>query len=512
MSASDVMARLQAHLRGEPVPTGATLPFARVSDEERLIVAFVRMGGESLPWGIAHGCPGDEPTLLTVPEPRNRDLVAAMCARFTRALDRHLPHPSVASEAEIAQLPVDRQLWVPGASHLEMLHLLALRYTRARKGDADRVAVLNRLGRAAGFLLREACRPGQTRVLDAAAVLRELWAVPAEDARQAHLGFSLAWHGPGDSDVRRAAAREAEARSVGVTMDPDVENEDLEPLVEAWNGAGDPSSRDRIAARIADILEPELRRRFERTEAAVRLVDADPRVANPELGAMQSVALEELRRQYWEVEVSLLGDEDAFIADPETDHYPPGAASRFFAHERSAEEWDGALVHGDGDLVARLLETGDAVEGTLRRVVDENPGRGRTPVWTVVASAASPLRLRVGSRVCPVGQRKRVGRVRSVSLVDDERHLEIEIQGGKTRRAIPDAPAAHDASALEGTTIQLVAAADGSLALTKSLGVWNGDGPGAWLTHARPRPLPAPPKSRREDLLSLVEGLKGTNG
>lgn len=59
-----------------------------------LIVCFVRMGGESAPWGIVFGPPDKAPTILTVPEPRNRDFVAAMVARFAPALLKHLQHPA----------------------------------------------------------------------------------------------------------------------------------------------------------------------------------------------------------------------------------------------------------------------------------------------------------------------------------------------------------------------------------------------------------------------------------
>lgn len=50
---------------------------------------------------------------------------------------------------------------MPNPTHLEMLHNLAYAYTFTRFGDPSRVELLNRLGRAAGWLFREAQRPGQ---------------------------------------------------------------------------------------------------------------------------------------------------------------------------------------------------------------------------------------------------------------------------------------------------------------------------------------------------------------
>ena len=493
MSAFETVARLRALAQGAPVAITSALPFPRVGDDQRFILAFVRMGGESLPWGVAFGRPGATPTLLTVPEPRDRDRVAGMCAQLSGALHDYLA-------------PVDSQLWMPGGAHVEMLHLLALRYGKARHGDEERLALLHSLARACGFLFREHGRSGQMRVFDAARTLRELYAVPAEDIRQAHLGFALAWHETaGDADTRRRAAREAERRSVGVSLDPDLENDVLAPLVIAHREAADATEKDRIAARIHEVLAPELARRFELTRRAVHLVDADPRSENPCLDELRTLASEELEDQYLRPEAELRSGGTAFILDAETDHSPPGAAARYFVQERS-QALLGRLAHGDPDLVRRLQESGDAIEAEVTRVVDENPGRGKTPVWTLRAAASGPLRLRAGTKVCVVGQPKRIGRLRAVEIVEGERALELEITDGKTRRAVPDEPDAHDPAHV-GRRLHLVAVPydDNS----KKFRVWKRSGPGAWLTHSEPRPEPGPRPSRSADLLSLVEGLKG---
>ena len=46
---------------GKPLPRGETLRVKRLPDEQILILAFVKMGGESSPWGIAYGRPGRSP-------------------------------------------------------------------------------------------------------------------------------------------------------------------------------------------------------------------------------------------------------------------------------------------------------------------------------------------------------------------------------------------------------------------------------------------------------------------
>jgi hypothetical protein len=53
MSGMTALDRLRAWSDGAPSPLGTTLPWPRSDDENRLILAFVRMGGESSPWGVA---------------------------------------------------------------------------------------------------------------------------------------------------------------------------------------------------------------------------------------------------------------------------------------------------------------------------------------------------------------------------------------------------------------------------------------------------------------------------
>ena len=129
-----------------------------------------------------------------VPEARNRDAVAGMLAAFAPALLRTLNHPQLdplPEDSEPDQVAL-RQLWVPNPSHVSMLHLLSYRYTFARRGEPARMAMLNALGRAAGWAFAEAQRAGQASVIDATAALRGAFEFPADDLRQHHLGFLLA--------------------------------------------------------------------------------------------------------------------------------------------------------------------------------------------------------------------------------------------------------------------------------------------------------------------------------
>ena len=81
------------------MPRGVTLHLRPSDASDVLIAAFVRMGGESSPWGIAFGQPGKKPNILTIPEPRDRDLVAAMVADIAPVFLEHFRHPDFDDES-----------------------------------------------------------------------------------------------------------------------------------------------------------------------------------------------------------------------------------------------------------------------------------------------------------------------------------------------------------------------------------------------------------------------------
>src|SRR5271169_1288898 len=202
--------KLIAFNAGRPLPHGRTLSLPKTSPREILGLAFVRMGGESRPWGIAYGPLSGPPKILTVAEARDRELVAQMTEEFAPALLAHMGHPTYTKGPDL--LP---RLWLPNASHLEMLHFLAFTYTFAKRGEPKRIELLNALGRAANWLFQESTRPGQVSCIDAASALRDAFTFPAEEVRQAHTGYLLAWlETKGGFNTRLHAAAEAEQQAV----------------------------------------------------------------------------------------------------------------------------------------------------------------------------------------------------------------------------------------------------------------------------------------------------------
>jgi len=521
MNARQVVARLEAFAAGRPLPRGETLHSHIADDADIMMLAFIRMGGESGPWAIGYAHPMEEPTVLCVPEPRNRNLVADMAAQVAPVLLAHLRHPDYTDDPAVgpSHWETIRQVWLPNDSHLEMLHHLAYAYTFTKWGDPTRAIALNALGRAANWLFQESQRPAQMTAITGTEALSESYTFPCETVRQGHLGYLLAWLGTkGGRTKRMATAGDAERSPISTNLDPAFEREALAPLVERWNEAKKAGgvSRLRSAAReIQQELEPEVRARLRLVEQAIQVLRDDDRMVNPGVSELCAISVSEHWYQYVRLELARNDEEDgpAFTPSPETDRYPAAAASRFLVHEDCEELRLGMLIHYDAEVRAEAVAQGDVIEGTITAVRDEGPGNKTIPVWTIEGTGGGPLRLREGSRTCVVGVPKRTGTIRRIDqLSDGRRRYEVVITNWLLEKRLPGRRVIpHAASdSLVGKEVGLFADVARGLSRVKSRRLWNRSGPGAWLTHQVPRgPKAELPEEVGEDIKAITVALEG---
>ncbi len=491
MTTRAVVRKLQAWQAGAPLARFETLHHAVVSPSQAMVVAFVRMAGESRPWGIAWGTAGTYPKIMSVPDGRVRDDVAVLCADFAEDLLAHMrvhnwTYDPVGQSAAVDEL---RQLWVLNGQHLAMLHQLNYTYSQTKFGGANQ-EILQALGRLAGWMFRDCSRTGHQHVVDASDALRHAYAFPAQDARTAHLGFQLAWlASAGDRDERAAAAATAEQLTVSPTMDPSLERDELSDLVERWQaGRREGSPPTDVEAEIASILSTELDRRWRLTEQAYLLLSDGSLPVNPGVDALVAQAHNEFWYQHQRIELrqSDPSQGPAFIAHPETDFHGSSAASRYLTHASYDEGHDGHLVHHDAELLRDALAEGRALRASVTTVANHGTGRSTIPVWTIRVGTDSPHRLRENGRLVPYGSRGHEATVRSIMIDEDGIELDLEWTTRKTVDLACGIAAKPVDPAWIGESVQFVIADAADLTRRRSQRVWAAkDGPGAWLTHGK---------------------------
>lgn len=391
----ETIRRIRSWHEGRPLPRGAVINLHVGADSDIVVVAFVRMGGESRPWGVAIGTLADGPRFFTVPEARNRDLVADMMIEVAPVLLRHFRHPLWHPDGPggFEHAP-HRQIWLPGPSHLEMLHFLAAAYARTTWTRAD-VATLRALGNLCNCLFLEAQRPGQQTVVSATDALRTSFVFPTAPVRQGHIGHLLAWlTGGRDRDRRWSAARQAERTSVSTVLDPEHERNELQPAVEAWGtarAAGDEVVARRHAERIDQLLTTALRHRWQLTASAIAAIRSDGRRTNARLGQLVT----ESARSFFDIwGTNVLNEaagETAWWPNPFTDLDARRASAAYHKRGLSADNARFTLVHGDPELQREELAAG---RGVIARVESVSTER-----WNLVHTYPSLTSLEAGRRL-----------------------------------------------------------------------------------------------------------------
>jgi hypothetical protein len=378
MTASlETIFRLRAWKEGKPLRHGEKINVFIADDDDLMVISFLRMGGESRPWGVAFGNCGTEPKFLTVPDGRNRTLVADMMAEFGSTLLGFFRHPAYSMESP-ANYETDspRQIWLPGPTHVEMLHFLALAYARTRFQRED-LGLLQSIGNLANCLYIEQQRPGQQTVISAAAALRDAYYFPSAAIRQAHLGHLLGWLNGGTSrDQRLDAATAAEELSVATTLDPELERKTLAPEVERWNEAGKNNDENAMSVSESAIkrsLTKELVRRWQLTCDSIQQLRNDRRPQNPGLQELVKSGKSRFYMLWGEQALHEYDGEQPYWPNVYTDRHPRTSARRFISRNAESEEERFHLVHGDRELQREELADGHGVIATVVKVDKSQP-------------------------------------------------------------------------------------------------------------------------------------------
>ncbi|MGW4030478.1 hypothetical protein ACWEFL_14340 [Streptomyces sp. NPDC004838] len=219
MSLISTLARLEAVESGRAQPL-ATVRHRHLSDRPLVLVPLTTAGEAGAPLGALVGTDRDAPRLLTVAQPRDRDLRFAFLAELADAVlpyldgygddielvERKETEPETGKRVTVeAELCADApQLIVPGRAGIEFVRLLgrSMRFRRTAEQDPDaaypappRVPLLGRWFTHYGERARV---PGASLLLAATDLLNRHWATGQSSLEDQHLGALLAWIQDGD--------------------------------------------------------------------------------------------------------------------------------------------------------------------------------------------------------------------------------------------------------------------------------------------------------------------------
>ncbi|MFD3947204.1 hypothetical protein [Streptomyces sp. NPDC058579] len=268
MSLISTLARLEAVESGRAQPL-ATVRHRHVSERPLVLVPLTTAGEAGAPLGALVGTDREEPRLLVVAQPRDRDLRFAFLADLAEevlpyidsfadvveAAERNETDPETGKKVKVeVDLCADApQLVVPSRAGIEYVRLLgrSMRFRRTAEQDPEtpfpappRVPLL---GRWLTHLGERARVPGSSLLLSATDLLNRHWATGQSSLEDQHLGALLAWIDADDGASGPEAALRAElgrdrdgqllCPPAGPATDPAFDNRLLAPAIERFDRA-----------------------------------------------------------------------------------------------------------------------------------------------------------------------------------------------------------------------------------------------------------------------------------
>lgn len=273
MSLIATLARLEALEAGRAQPA-ATVRHRYLGERPLVFVPLTTAGEAGAPLGALVGTDRDAPRLLTVAQPRDRDLRFAFLAELAdvvlpfleefadavEPVERSGTDPETGKRTKVeAELCLDApQIIVPGRAAVEYVRMLgrSTRFRRTAEEDPEaaypappRVPML---GRWFTHYAERARVPGSSLLLAATDLLNRHWATGQSSLEDQHLGALLAWIDPPEGRSGADAALVAElgrdergqllCPPAGPATDPVFDNRLLAPAVESY---------DRLRLRLA---------------------------------------------------------------------------------------------------------------------------------------------------------------------------------------------------------------------------------------------------------------------
>jgi hypothetical protein len=433
VSALTALARARAIELGRAVPI-ATVAHVHLAQRPLVLVPLTLAGEANAPLACLLGSSVDEPTLLVVPQPRNRDLRFGFAADLAPIIIDHIYDATRVREADgkhevYADAP---QVIVPNPAGIAFLRLFG-RSTRFRRttGEHAVAPAVPDLGRWLSYFAERAEHPGSSTTLAMTAVLSQHWGTGQSPLEDANLAALMGWIEPWDGLTGPEAAALAEDPvrwpPAGPTTDPSFDNEVLTHQVRAYDAALTAGGADKVA-RAVGAIEKSLRGQMEPTWRlvwrAIDLLRALPVGSN-----VAHRWLSDRRAFTW-----FLDNAEAGGPPPPKREYAVTAARRLAEMEREQDEFEAARALDDELVMAEYRISGEAFAGVVRasdptRLV-QGTGRRMALRPLVTVRTTDPVRFEVEAKLYDGRRPGQQARIVDVASGPEGLDVVVELSGG----------------------------------------------------------------------------------
>ncbi|MBX6750685.1 MAG: hypothetical protein IRY85_13615 [Micromonosporaceae bacterium] len=414
MSIMTSLARVQAYQEERAVLL-VTRRHVHVSDRPLVFVPLSLAGEANAPLACLVGSTPQSPTLLVVPQPRNRDLRFRFAESLADIILGYIDTFTVSMEQDRDQnvFTDAPQLVVANPSAAAFTRLLG-RSTRLRRPDGPYAVApsVPLLGRWLTYFAEQTERPGSAAMLVMTTVLAQHWATGQSALEDLNLAALLGWIDPWDQLTGAQAAAEAEDPvrwpPAGPATDPTFDNEVLAPLIRSYDLATDDAGRARAVAALERALQGQMEPTWRLLWRAIELLRSLPAGSTVEHRWRRDRHQFTRQVEYWR---------DGGPPQPRRDH-AVAAAQRLHWLERELDEYTVDRAFDDELVMAEFRLSGEAFVGRVTRRDPtrlDTSGRRRRLRPHIVVATTDPVRLEVGETVRSAARPSQTARIVALS-------------------------------------------------------------------------------------------------
>ncbi|MFF6961674.1 hypothetical protein [Streptomyces sp. NPDC008317] len=441
MSMLSALARAEAMEAMEAVPLTA-FRHRRLSDRPLVIVPLTMAGEAGAPLAAIAGTSRRSPTLLVVPQPRNRDHRFAFAAGLGQIVTQYIDsfRQDRRGEGAKSRYTDAPQILLPNPGGIKALADLGrMCRFRSTSGPYAVPQVVPEFGRWLTFLVEQAEQAGTSVLLPVTGLLAEHWATGQSSLEDQNLASLMAWIAPPPGVGVEQAMADAENPDVcppaGPATSPQFDNRELAPAIKRFDTAEDEQA---LAA-----AEQELR------ELVAEQVHPTWRIVWDAVALLRSVPQAPRAARRFEDDcfafTRFCDYQDSGAALPQRKRDTAiGAARRLSRLERALESFEADKAFDDPFVLADRRSVGEAFAGPVTQAepgrVQIGAGNRRLPRPLVAVRTEDPVRLTPGTRLIspdmPAGHKAQIV---SVQPEGEATLIVVEVTGGMGRARIPQA-------------------------------------------------------------------------